>query len=308
MSSTQSKSITVEFGSGSTYFNATKPAKADFTKSSKNYVIGIPSVNGGDRQTVDATNALKNKLFPNKTVYATKCDASFTYACYSGNDHEIRLTIGNTEVQYVSFSNKDFKTNSVSNVTLSGANYNGTFSYWFHDNQYVLASIGVGTLSITLYFTRYDFSASAGANVTSASVSSSTGYDGDTIQYRCTLDSGAEWQGWYKDGALYSATKDLDVTVNGADLALEARATMPVTTKTLSATYNGAQLQGFPMSVQADAPITYGGVSKGTVPFSGAAKTLTCANKICRGNIGIGSKTLQCAGKMMATDVVCQIT
>lgn len=255
-------------------------------------------------------DAAKDILFPNKTAHPISLEVSQKHisgsiltTAYSG------FYIGSTRLYNQSRGytgdleyNDTFTTSAVTgcnkDTSLACSGYTGNNSY----------SCFTRWINLTFYFTRYDFSASAGANVTSASVSSSTGYDGDTIQYRCMLDSGAEWQGWYKDGALYSATKDLDVTVNGSDLALEARATMPVTTKTLSATYNGAQLQGFPMSVQADAPITYGGVSKGTVPFSGAAKTLTCANKICRGNIGIGSKTLQCAGKMMATDVVCQIT
>lgn len=263
---------------------------------------------GTDNSWITMTSAGKNKLFPNGTAHPIKADISFRGSKLGISTCNISLHIDGTQILNQQFTgswvNYTF-TGRTDAVIISAAKI--TEIKWLLEHG-ALTGGSVNDVTVTFYFHRYDFSASAGNNVTSAAVSSSTGYDGDSVTYSCVLASGAEFDGWYSAGTKVSASQTYTHTVNGADLALEARAIIPIVTKALSATYNGAQLQGFPISVQADAPITYSGVSKGTVPFSGGAKTLTCANKLCSGSIGIGGKTLQCAGKIMASNVVCQIT
>lgn len=305
MSSTQSFSIpTITSENQSTYLILSGEASTYSGRAFQVYSTG-----GSGYGTLN--EAAMRLLFPNGTAHPTRMTGSVAITCTaSGSSSGGDMIIDGTNVASAHSTTSKTASFDLSSGAATSASRASSIQVKLTaaSMTFIKNRTTANNIMFTAYFTRYDFSASTGSNVTSASVSSSTGYDGDTIKYRCTLDSGAEWQGWYKDGALYSATKDLDITVSGSDLTLEARATMPIVTKTLSATYNGAQLQGFPISVQADVDITYGGISKGTVPFSGGAKTLMCAHKLCNGNIGIGGKMLQCTNKLMTSDIVCQIS
>jgi len=65
---------------------------------------------------------------------------------------------------------------------------------------------------------------------------------------------------------------------------------------------------GICRSGRGDVALTYNGTSKGSVPFSGGAKTFQCANKVASGNITIGGATLECANKLMKSNVVVTIS
>lgn len=129
-------------------------------------------------------------------------------------------------------------------------------------------------------FTRYDFSASAGMGIESATATAN-GYDGDPITFSASLQSGYDFDGWYNGGTKVSSSLTYNYTVNGTDLSLEARA-VPAT-KTVTVTYDGMQI----MSQSFIPPMT--------VSYNGTQIA----------SIGSGqTKILQCDGKIMIDDVV----
>lgn len=305
MSSSVTRSFFCDDSNADVYFVGTDNVHVAYQGST----IIIP-IGGSTREgTATMNDAGKNILFPNSTAHPTSLYVYYWH--YSGTSHKNNKTefrLGGTALLSQASDTKEEKSGTFTSSVVTSATKSTAIQFYLKSNTSLgWVSVGGEGVNILASFTRYNFSATAGSNVSSASVSSSTGYDGGTIRYRCVLASGATWQGWYLNGSLYSSTKDLDITVNGTDLALEARATVP-TTKTLSATYDGSQLSGFPKSVSGDVALTYNGASKGSVPFSGGTKTFWCADKVASGNITIGGTTLECANKLMKSDVVVSIS
>lgn len=317
MSSTQARTLPMSYATVNEYWTP------DANMTQKSTVLGVEIM-----FSTYATNYVyshvndkgKTLLFPNATAHPVKMDWQVSFALSigiltSGTAH-CKLRIGGSTIAEASQNKSNTDTRcggmGLSSAAILAANKGSDISIGLYTtNKSLFAAAGDSDgihATLTLYFTRYDFSASAGANVTSASVSSSTGYDGDTVTYSCTLASGAEFEGWYNGSTKVSSSQTHTHTVNGKDLALEARATMPVTTKTLSATYDGKQVSGFPKSTQSAVALSYGGTSKGSIPISGGTKTFKCGGKVTNSAIGIGSTTLNNSGKYMSTDVVVTVS
>ena len=314
MSSVQSRTLPITYDNVATYWTA--GSGMDFQASP--YGVQCCMSVAGKTSYCYATvnNAGKNVLFPNATAHPVKLD----FKGYIGND----LSIG-SHTNYGAFF--------VSGTQLAAGSYSGSmgmvpYSTTGNTNAVVTGAIksteikigmktsgslyharfnDSGDSYVTLYFNRYDFSASAGTGVVSSSVSSSTGYDGDSITFSCILESGAIFDGWYNGSTKVSDSQTYVHTVSGSDLALTAKAIQTVVTKSLSVAYNGSQLQGFPVSVTDASSIVYNGVTT-TVPFDGTAKTMRCGGKVMAVNAVIGGKTLLCANMLMAADIVVKIT
>lgn len=90
----------------------------------------------------------------------------------------------------------------------------------------------------------YSFAAQkAGNAVRYATVSSDTGFEGDSITFSVTLKRGAVWHGWYSDASctqLVSTSQTYTITVADEDLTLYAYATREETPTGLWLKQNGA--------------------------------------------------------------------
>lgn len=282
-----------------------------YTESSNRKTSVHASISNGQEVKFDLNTEAKSLLYPNDIAKPIKADVSMSgcreSVLFVTFKARVAVYFNGNAVLYKHFSGTSTETETETNITsqsVTGSNKGTaiTISLGREDGTGT-RGVSIITGNITLYFTRYDFSAVAGTGVTSVSVSSSTGYDGDSVTFSCVLQSGYEFDGWYNGSTKVSSSQSYTHTVNGADLALTAKARQTVVTKSLSATYNGNQLQSFPLSVTAASSIVYNGVTT-TVPFDGTAKTMLCGGKVMNGNAVIGGKTLQCANKLMATDVV----
>jgi len=268
-------------------------------------VVIIP-VGGSTREgTASLNSTAKDILFPNDTAHPTRMYVDYWhYSMTSHKNNKTEFRVGGTALLSKASDTKENMYGTFNSSAVTSATKSTAIQCYIKSNTSLgwVSFGGEGMLIIT-YFNRYDFSATAGSGVSSASVSSATGYDGDTIQYRCVLANGATWHGWYLNGSLYSSAKDLDVTVNGADLNLEARAT--VITGTLTASYNGSTI----LTVQASGSlsVTYNGGTIANIS-RGTAKTLKCNGKYMMTDIGIGSSRLKCANRIMADDVYISYT
>lgn len=310
----------------SLYFN--KDNVATYKDHVDDSVVSAPSgdfailINSSNQHYMELNTTAKNILYPNGSAKPTK---AYYFARLKRSGFSIITSRKAFSIVYIDGTN-------VLSVSTNDSSDNGVYLDNFSSSTAVTSSTrnsslrvggyseavksGLFEATITMYFTRYDFSASVGANVVSASVSSSTGYDGDSITYSCVLASGATFDGWYDGNTRVSTSQSYTITVAGADKALEARATMPVTTKTLSISYNNVQIQGFPVTVSGNCGIEYNGGAIATVPFGGGTKTLQCDSKAMKSDVilryqtlaGWVAKRLLCAGKLMRTDVIAEIT
>lgn len=73
----------------------------------------------------------------------------------------------------------------------------------------------------------------------------------------------------------------------------------------MDVTYNSQKIiDGLEVTLPVD--VTYNGSTIATLN-AGDTKTLQCNGKVMASNVGIGDKTLQCNGKLMASDVVVEV-
>ena len=73
----------------------------------------------------------------------------------------------------------------------------------------------------------------------------------------------------------------------------------------MDVTYNGTKIIDS-LEVTPPVDVTYNGSTIATLN-AGNTKTLQCNGKVMASNIGIGGKTLQCSGKLMASDIVVEL-
>lgn len=314
MSSIQSRSIAITYDNCQTYYTSDGNAKVHTTQLSIKQQACLPYASNSTDGWVQLNSAAMSVLYPNATAHPTSCYYFYYYGAVSCNNPLVKLMFNGTQISSGSGNtNGESKTDTISDTCVTTSTMSSVIKFEIHRSQKYLSYVGFGfgdstQTKFTLYFTRYDFSATAGSNVSTVSVSSSTGYDGDEISFRCVLADGAVFDGWYDGSTRVSTSQIYTMTVSGADKSLQARATMPVTTKTLSAVYNGSQISGYPKSVQSAVSLSYGGTSKGSIPLSGGTKTFSCGGKITNGTININGTNLNNSGKLMATDVVVTVS
>lgn len=109
-------------------------------------------------------------------------------------------------------------------------------------------------------------------------------------------------------GSYYSAPNPLEEDVVyqlGFLQDFETHHTSISTSSNLNVTYNSQKIIDG-LEVTPPVPITYNGSTIATLN-AGDTKTLQCNGKVMASNIGIGDKTLQCNGKLMASDVVVEV-
>ena len=309
MSSVQSKSLDLTYSNATTYLTATGDGKVPYTGTagSSQYAFAVAAYQGTG--TIVLNDAAKKKLYPNATAKPTRV---------TGN-YKLHVSANNLNNNYMNFvmngstiKEGSGKISKDSPVTYSFDNSSSAVTDYTRDNSdihyagraYIVLGLimadAVSTANITFYFTRYDFSATADTGVTSASVSSSTGYDGDTVTFSCVIPTGYVFDGWYNGTTLVSSSQSYTHTVNGADLSLTAKAHQD--THSVNGTYNGST-KAILTGVTGDVTVSYNGKTK-TLNSSAASHTLSCANKAMHGNVSVGSASLATAEKIMRSDLV----
>ena len=144
-------------------------------------------------------------LYPNATAHPTKATVEMrirSYSLFSSTRWAVRF--GGTEIYYASRNFTSYETYTSGTLTSSSitSSYKGSSRIDVYGSS---SNGGIRFVRITLYFMRYDFSATAGSGVTSASVSSSTGYDGDPVTFSCVVPTGYVFDGWYNGNTLVSS-------------------------------------------------------------------------------------------------------
>ena len=302
MSSTQSKNLFFNYHERSTYLSAS--GSASLSDSGKN--CGIVS---GSNLTgyLDLNSAAKNTLFPNSGALTTRVKVAFWHYSNISNasnythldiDGATRATASSSTAKAVSYdANINISKDSQFRITLH------TKSRGLFESTSWVAIGGDEGIDITLYFTRYDFSASTSTGIASASVSSTTGYDGDTITFTASLQSGYTFDGWYSGSTKVSSSQTYVHTVAGADMALTAKAI--ASTKTVTTKYGNTTIateQRMP-----PVAVSYGSTQIVSVS-SGQTKTLNCLNNLMSSNLTVGGKTLLCANQIMNGNIIVSVS
>jgi len=250
-------------------------------------------------------DAGKTRIFCNDVAKPVKLDVSAVvgHALGVGAVAYGRVVFNGETIQSGSYNgsagSSTYSKSGHTSTTLSSRNKSNAEIKWgAYTSRSTIYASG-DDLSITLYFTRYDFTAAKDSNVTTATVSSSTGYDGDTVTFRATIPSGYAFDGWYNGDTLVSSSQEYAHTVNGADLTLTAKAHPQ--THNVNGTYNGSTRNI--LSIVGDCPV----IHKDKIAILNSASpsfTIGCGNKLMNDNITIGSVILDCKDKVMLSDLV----
>lgn len=248
----------------------------------------------------------KNSLYPNST--AKPYQANFSISIWRDwyiVSQTVRGKInynGTEKCSINTSSSQSTKTDSTSSTGGEVTGYNkgsATIQLGYYGSSNLMAIDVSGT--VTHYFYRYDFSATAGTGVTSASVSSSTGYDGDKITFSCVIPTGYVFDGWYNGNTKVSSSQSYTHTVNGADLTLTAKAHQQ--THNVNGTYNGST-KAILTGITGDVGVSYNGKTK-TMPTDATEFTLGEKGKAMHTDVVVGSAApLQCAEKLMRSPLV----
>jgi len=264
----------------------------------------------GSQAWATLNDTAKNLLFPNGTAHPVSMSYKFSSSrpFYIGSAaHALYLQISGTTIAntYGTSTSHAWATGTdATSSAITNATKSSEIRFGLETSNKSCRAMGCSSSDsgyfLSFKFMRYDFAATAGECVSSASVSSSTGFDGDTVTYSCELQNGAEFLGWYIDRTLVSTSRTYAYTVDGSDLNLVARA--HILSSNLSASYGGKKLFTL-WGEYGVKTITYDNTPITTISI-GETKTLHCAGKVMKSDVKIAGKTLRCAGKTMSTDVV----
>lgn len=297
------KTLTVTYDNSSTYLTASGGCKVKYSALGNNCILANPvtgNANGYGTLTASAMDA----LFPNAAAHPTSISVSALLESGNSNSY-IALEFDETEVarqNAPTSAGVRYFNSSAEKVT--GSSKGSSIRFHTHKNSSLtwcdIQYSSGNELVITLYFNRYDFSA-VGMGGVSASVSSATGFDGDSITWSANVQSGYSFDGWYSDAArtqLVSTALSYTETVNGVDRTLYAKCHLAA--KTLTVSYDGGNIVSRTASGQS-VSVSYNGVQLFTI--SSGSKTLNCAGKFMSGNIVVDGSILNCSGKLMNSNV-----
>lgn len=213
-----------------------KATAAMCNKSSKPYIVKAV-----------LNDAAKEVLFPNSTAHMVRLDSHglFGRASISAGIGTARLSNPLTGADYITptfggISGSVWRPNMINNVEL---NYENIRREWVLNATreteicYLMAqgtsslyrAIGIDQIKLTGYFEEYDFAAQIASDfdgITSAVVSQSIGYEGDSITFSASIASHATFIGWFADEActqLVNTAMEFSITPN-ANLTLYAKA------------------------------------------------------------------------------------
>ena len=182
--------------------------------------------NGSTDGYATLNDIAKNAIFPSSTARPFKADSEISCS-RSGGTCIVALQFNGTDIHSESFTSITQKVKSKSgivNAELTRSTRSTQIRWHVHggnvDAQRVKHAI------LKLYFNQYTMQA-IGDGVTTAKVSNTSPYQGDSVIFSAVVPSGATWFGWYSDPActiLVSTDKSYSVSPE-SDLTLYAKAT-----------------------------------------------------------------------------------
>lgn len=292
-----SRSLTINYGQGKTYMTASGGCQLDYNII-HNSALGNP-ITGGDGYGTLKANAME-ALYPNATAKPTSVYAVAKLQSGSNSGNTISLQFdGTTVATNTAPSSETQKTYSSNANAVKNSTRNSTIRF-FTDKSSSLAWCDLRNTTITLYFNRYDFTAN-GENC-SVSVSSSTGYDGDTVTFTAVPNSACTFLGWYNGDTRLTTGRTYTHTVAGADLTLTAKATAAPKRKRYLLCGNSIKLGD---EISENISVTYG--SRMLVENLNGSKTLLCKSKYMADKVYVGTRSANCADSIMPYHLVAML-
>ena len=279
------------------------------------FIFSVSLTATANNSWVTMNNTGKNKLFPNSTAHPVKADIQF-YGLKFGlsSTNEVRFYVGGTQIFNQNVKDGTYTFNNRTDSAIKNS-VKSTEIKWVITHGSITGT-GIGSVIVRYYFNRYDFSAVADTGVTSASVSSSTGYGGAGITFSCVIPTGYVFDGWYKAGAQtpYSTAQSFTYTIptdNAAnyDLSLTAKAhqnTHSVNGSYYFGTDTSPSTKAILTGISGDVGVSYNNGSKNcttTLNTTNNFFELACGGKVAANNINVGSASLQCGGKLMRSNL-----
>ena len=249
MATSVSKTISMPYGSASTYLTADSYARIDYS------IIGIQAsvilYRKGKSGYATFNSAAMNELYPTETARPYKLDHQFLGGSQPQNNsnYYIALEFDGVEVQketnWTAIRNDDRSRTDITSAAISASTRSSTIRYHLGSGGTgLLNAVGINDSAVTLYFWQYAMTPAIGDGVNgikSVEVTSDLPYEGDSTTFKATLKSSATWVGWYSDAACtLLVSTDMEYTVApDADMTLYACATMPDTGTGLYVKRNG---------------------------------------------------------------------
>lgn len=168
-------------------------------------------------------------LYPSAAARPYQADSVMAGSRGSGAMHAA-LQFDGTAVQDESFTSTISQTktkNGIIDTSVTDSTRSSTVRWQIRGSSKVVA-YRMHNVTLTLYFWQYACVArKAGNGVVSASVSDAAPYQGDSVTFTAELVTGAEWHGWYSDGACTQlVSTDQNYTcAPSSDMTLYAHAT-----------------------------------------------------------------------------------
>lgn len=227
-------------------------------------------------------DSAKSILYPNAIAHPLYVSIATRVNTSSGTQH-IYLQFDGIEVASTSVTSSTKAWEATSDAdAVKASTINSVIRFYFYKSTGPSNNME-DSLTIDLTFMQYDFSASAGTGVASATVDKSTGFDGDTVLFTATMEEGYAFDGWYDGDTLISTDASYAHIVNGADLTLTARGNVR-TIYDVIATYNGVTKTIF-NDVSASLTLK--------IDYWGSTRTMTRGEELIIGE----------AGKIMHSDI-----
>lgn len=258
-----SKSLTVPYGQGATYYtgyylngstlvqtaSGSNGYRADLDLGSVGVTglktkASIASTNGKEYIYAYLNSAAMDLLFPNATAHPVSMDweedagrgsATILLNLVARNpmtpNETISPIIDNTIFDYqrpslidgVNTIQTDLRDDCVLNMTKSSK-----LGYMFHmTNASASKALGVNSSTFKLYFEEYDFSAQihqTAKGIEAVAVSRTIGYEGDSVTFTATMLPGVTFDGWYDGDENRLSTDAVYTCVPNSSLTLYAKA------------------------------------------------------------------------------------
>ncbi len=218
MATVVTKELNITVDNAKTYCTADHLDLADQTYAFKKYF------NDSTDGYATLNDAAKEVIFPSATARPFKADSEIS-ASRSGGTCIVALQFNGADVHSESFTAITQRVKSKSGITdaaLTGSTRSTQIRWHVHgkngDSQRVKHVI------LKLYFNQYTMQA-IGDGVTTASVSNTSPYQGDSVTFSVAVPNGVIWFGWYSDPActiLVSSDQNYSVSPE-SDLTLYAK-------------------------------------------------------------------------------------
>lgn len=236
MSAEVTRTLAIPWRQAETYLSGSGSVDISFTFGGHD-CVATQKILAGSSGYATLKDSAKSILYPNAIAHPLYVSIATRVNTSSGTQH-IYLQFDGTEVASTSVTSSTKAWEAISDAdAVKASTIDSVIRFFFYK------SVGPSnnmedSLTIDLAFTQYDFAASAGTGIASATVDKSTGFDGDTITFTATMEDGYAFEGWYNGDTLISTDASYAHTANGADLTLTARGKVRIIYDVI-ATYNG---------------------------------------------------------------------